>query len=126
MSEDDDLNDDPYDTGKYILVNREPVHTKDLLGWAKWLEEADADRIVKQENIGPYHISTVFLGLDYNHARFWGRRGSDYRPILFETMAFHTMGHEKRLTVQERCSTWAEAEEQHARIAAEFTKAISG
>jgi len=64
---------------RYLLNSAgEPVAEPDLLTWATALEKGD--RIVKQEHIGPFWISTVFLGLDHN----WG----DGPPILWETMVF--------------------------------------
>jgi len=70
--------------------------------------------------VGPYFVSTIFLGLDHQ----WGNGP----PILFETMVFvenpHTvelLGKEITLNsdfldIQERCSTWLEAEAQHQRV----------
>jgi len=39
------------------------------------------NKVVKQEHVGKYWVSTVFLGLDH-------RDGGDGPPILFETMVF--------------------------------------
>jgi len=47
--------------------------------WAKGFETCD--RKVKQEQVGEFWVSTVFLGLDYN----WEPSGP---PILWETMVF--------------------------------------
>jgi hypothetical protein len=56
-------------------------------------------------------VSTIFLGLDYG----WG--GGP--PMVFETMAFwgDEGGYE-----QERCSTWLQAQEQHARMCADAVR----
>jgi len=67
--------------------------------------------------IGPFEVSTVFLGLDHN----WGRHGP---PILFETMTFE--GHVSRADFHQnvcdgRDATWPEAEARHRR-AVEFLR----
>ena len=113
--------------GYYILdAERRAVALNDsqVLEWAKWLEEHRAEKVVKQEQIGPYWISTVFLGFDHGMGRIFGNANA--RPLLFETMAFVLVGIEHRLQVRERCSTWHEAEEQHERVAATFRKAVAG
>jgi hypothetical protein len=75
------VNDDHYKAGRYILEGKIPVECEDLLTWARWLEEHTADRVVKQETVGRFWVSTCFLGLDQN---FFG----DGPPLLFETMVF--------------------------------------
>src|SRR5262245_45041879 len=66
---------------KYILDHRgEPVLEPDLLVWAKWFERRD--RFVNKTPVGPYTVSTVFLGIDHN---FFGQD----EPILWETMVFN-------------------------------------
>lgn len=93
----------------FILVDREVVEEPDLLTWATWIETAD--RQVKLSIQGDVRVSTVFLGLDHNF--------SDHGPPLhFETMAF--VGHDD--VGQERYTTWAEAEEGHARWVAQVFK----
>jgi hypothetical protein len=67
-------------TGKYILRGHEPVPCPDLIVWGMWFESAD--RIVQQDQIGEYWVSTVFLALDHGFS-FDGR---PHTPILFETM----------------------------------------
>jgi hypothetical protein len=65
---------------RYILNSAgEPILEPDLLIWAKAFE--NSDRKVKQEHIGPFLVSTVFLALDHN----WEPNGP---PILWETMVF--------------------------------------
>jgi hypothetical protein len=67
----------------YILDNNNrPVPAK-VLESGKWMEDNPSRKIVKQEDIGNVHISTVFLGLD--HAMPWDK---DKTPILWETMIF--------------------------------------
>ena len=85
---------------KWILIGQTAVPEPDLLKWAEWMQSAD-NGIVKQEQIGDYLVSTVFLGFD--HAHFGGP------PLLFETMVFSDGGS----CYCRCCSTWMEAERQH-------------
>lgn len=67
--------------GRYILDERgEPVQEPNLFTWAAWMEENR--RVVKQEDVGDFKISTVFLALDHNFA------DDDSPPFLWETMVF--------------------------------------
>lgn len=112
-------------TGKYILdENHNPVSEEDLLRWAEWLETHD--RRVRSDAIGPYHVSTVFLGLDYNFAAMLGEEQS--QPLLFETMVFQAVGVLGGSVgdIQERCSTWDEAVAQHERILADMRRTAAG
>jgi hypothetical protein len=84
---------------KWILDGKKPVPA-DLMTWARWYESAD--RHVANEMIGDVRVSTVFLSLNHQ----WG----EGPPLLFETMIFGGPLDEH----QERCSTWEEAEAQHA------------
>jgi hypothetical protein len=96
-------------TDHYILVGRE-IRKVDLMTWAKWLEEHRAEKIVKQEDVGGFWVSTVFLGLDHN----WG----DGPPILFETMVFPRNAAGGAVMDEqwcERCCTYDEAETMHER-----------
>ena len=87
----------------YILDNRKPVKC-DLMTWAMWFEEGFDNRRVDEYVDGNVRVSTVFLGLDHQF-------GGEGPPLLFETMVF---GGEHD-GYQERCSTWEQAEEMHAR-----------
>jgi hypothetical protein len=74
---------------KYILDGHTPVECPDLILWATWFEDTRKSRIVQQDQIGEYWVSTVFLGLDHGYGYL--REGGPpkaYRPILFETMTF--------------------------------------
>jgi hypothetical protein len=93
-------------TGRYILIGQTPVLEPDLMTWAAWMEASD--RVVTQTELGASYVSTIFLGLDY-------RLGGDGAPVLFETMIF-TDGRPEDYC--QRCSTWLEAEAQHARAVA--------
>jgi hypothetical protein len=96
----------------YTLAGQTPVPESDLLRWAYWMETAD--RVVAQDRIGASLISTVFLGLDHRHF-------GDGPPLVFETMIF-TDGEAEDIV--ERCSTWLEAEAQHARAVEAYRKRV--
>jgi hypothetical protein len=89
---------------KYILDGKTPVPCNDLLAWARWFETAD--RHVGRDQIGPYLVSTVFLGLDHR----FGRNGP---PLLFETMTFGADADDADFGFA-RTATWQEAELAHA------------
>jgi len=91
---------------KYILDGRIPVPCEDLLAWAEWFEHSDAERTVRQEEVGPYWVSTVFLGLDHNYGRG--------PPRLFETMVFKREGDPLGVDLDTyREATWELALERH-------------
>ena len=92
--------------GNYILVGQTPVPEPDIIAWAHWF--STADRVVFQTEIPGGVISTVFLGIDHNF------RGVG-PPVLFETMIFRDGSDDGH---QWRCSTWLEAEAQHASVLA--------
>ena len=97
-------------TGKYILEGHEAVEEPDLLKWARWIESAD--RHVRDTFRDDVRVSTVFLGLDHSFS-------ASGPPVLFETMVFVNGSSE----TCERYSTWAEAEEGHARTVDQIFKA---
>jgi hypothetical protein len=90
----------------YMLDGHTPLREEDVLKWAGWYETADTR--VAQTAIGPLEVSTVFIGLD--HGRGAGP------PKLFETVVFK--GNEI-VAGPQRCSTWDQAEAQHAAAVAE-------
>lgn len=61
------------------------------------------------DHVGEYFVSTVFLGMNHQ----WGNGP----PLWFETMVFKGEGFGNE-QLQERCSTWAEAEATHAKAVA--------
>ena len=63
---------------------------------------SDEERRVGRDQIGDYLVSTAFLGIDHGHG---------HKPFFFETMIFCPVDE----VYCERRSTWAEAEEEHAR-----------
>lgn len=88
--------------GLYKLNGHTPEPVDCLIEWGEFME--NADRKVALTEINGIFISTVFLGLDHNHA--------GGRPYLFETMTFVDGQGEW----QDRCSTWDEAEQMHAQM----------
>ena len=70
-------------------------------------------RRVAEETVGDYWVSTVFLPMDHGY-------GQDGPPVVFETMVFPAgakTGKDKMLDrYEERCCTWAEAQEMHKRV----------
>lgn len=67
--------------GYYILdENGKTVATDDVLEWARFIEKP-INKILKQDDIDDYKVSTVFLGIDHNFA-------DSGAPILWETMVF--------------------------------------
>lgn len=90
--------------GYYILDGHVPRKVESLEEWAK--KFGSVDRRVGDDMIGDVRVSTVFLGFD--HAYLGGP------PLLFETMIFG--GSEDGY--QDRCSTWEQAEAQHANAVA--------
>lgn len=69
--------------GMYILDERgEPVPEPDTLKWAEWTETSfrNGARRLAQDTIGPYLVSTVFMGIDHGFG--------EGPPVLWETMIF--------------------------------------
>jgi hypothetical protein len=66
-------------TGRYILINGEPVPCPDLLAWAEWFEHTD--RTLARDMVGAAQVSTVFLGMDHSFS-------DAGPPVLWETMIF--------------------------------------
>lgn len=73
--------------GRYILNERgDPEPCEDLLEWAAWFETSMSARTVARDQVGPWFVSTVFLGLDFS----W-RPMEDpltYQPVLWESAVF--------------------------------------
>lgn len=67
----------------YMLIGQTPVPCSDVKEWARWMETAD--RVVFQTEVGPYFVSTVFLGMDHSFGLLYGKVTE---PLLFETMIF--------------------------------------
>jgi hypothetical protein len=90
----------------YKLIGREvvPATRED------WCTAREGDRHVAIDDVGPYWISTVFLGLDH-------RFGDEGPPLVFETMVFK--GSWSGIDMA-RYSTYEEAEAGHAEMVAKY------
>ena len=106
--------EEPKMTDTYILDGKNPIPCADLMTRARWLRTSD--RHVAKTDFGDLRVSTVFLGFD----RSFGRGP----PLLFETMIFG--GSFDQDKYQERCSTWEEAEAQHAEAIEVARRALNG
>lgn len=94
----------------YLLAGQTPVPCS-MRDWAAGL--ALQDRRVRLTHVGPFEVSTVFLGLDHNH-------GGVGPAILFETMTFlrrdmpsanRDLGDNEDMQAMDgRYATWDEAE----------------
>ena len=86
---------------------RDGTPYKGVLEWAADFEN-DFDKVarVAKDQIGPYFVSTVCLGIDHNFSGVGP-------PIIFETMIAHDNG--QWLHYQERYSTEEEAKQGHAK-----------
>ena len=91
----------------YYDINGKPM---ELMEWAKKVEDYQY-RTIGHDFIGPYRISTAWMGLDYN---FFGGP-----PLIFETMIFK--GSKIDFEYQERYTTLAQAQLGH-KIAKEFVE----
>ena len=82
----------------------------EMMEWALMFRDIGQRRVAHTTLPNGYRISTVFLGLDHNFF-------DDGPPLIFESMTFPSTGHDEQLCA--RCSTWEEAEAQHARMVME-------
>lgn len=84
----------------------EPVEC-DFLAWLQWFENGEA-RVLRQDQVGSFKVSTVFLGVDHG----WG----DGPPLLWETMIFDDRTHAEAFDgYQERYSSRRAALDGHHR-----------
>ena len=84
-----------------------------ILEWAERHEKSE-DRIVKQQKVCGFWISTVFLSLDHGYF-------PDRPPVVFETMVFR--GKESDLWCQRSC-TYEEALRTHEEAVKEFSSVV--
>jgi hypothetical protein len=87
----------------FILDKNKNVIPATLLECGEFLETARQERIVKQEELNGYEISTVFLGIDHQFGIG--------PPLIFETMVF--VKDDRQDIYCDRYSTWKEAEQGH-------------
>lgn len=92
----------------YILENKTPVPAAGIEAWSKWFYAAD--RHVDETILGPLRVSTVFMGVNVS--------SPNNPPKLFETVIFDTRNDPYDEVYKERCATWSEAKEAHARAVA--------
>ena len=85
----------------YRLIGKEVVPCRDLDEWTEKM--VDVDPIVARTEVGPFLISTIFLGCD--QSAFPGSGP----PILFETMILGDF----KDWYQKRYCTWNEAKAGH-------------
>lgn len=92
----------------YLLVGGE-VMPCTLMEWAQRFEDGK-HRIVQQDKVNDFYVSTVFLGLDH------GFPNNPDAPLVFESMIF-AMEHDEVSDWGDlyctRCSTLAQAEAMH-------------
>lgn len=100
----------------YILDKKGNPVVTDLMTWAKWFEKAE--RYVGLDQIGPYKVSTVFLGLDHQYGKG--------PPVLWETMTFSNPPDLELDQIQKRCSGSREQAEAMHREVCETVKREHG
>lgn len=93
--------------GYWILVGQTPIEV-DATEWSKWFSTHLEERVIAQESVKKYYVSTVFIGID-------SRSGvlNDPIPVLFETMIFGTG---KYNDWEQRYRSYVEAEDGHKEI----------
>lgn len=96
-------------TRHFILDDEGNIQPADVMTWARWFEKKDV-RIVKQTQIGPVFVSTVFLGLDHN---FSGKGP----PLIWETCVFMSPDGDGRIR---RYAEREEAWRGHIEVCAEI------
>lgn len=91
-------------TNYWILEpdGKTPVPVLNRGAWSRWYTTSPHDRLLFRTIIGPFTVSTVFVGMDYN---FFGGL-----PLLWETTIF---GREDT-QVERRYSTYDDAVAGHA------------
>ena len=103
----------------YFDMEGKPITLRQWADGQMPTPEGKNPKVVKQEHVGDYFISTVLLGLDHSF-------GSG-PPLIFETMIFNQSDDAKELgndwldTYCERYSTKEQALEGH-QVAVEYAK----
>lgn len=97
---------------KYFDKEGKPI---DLMTWGRLFEDENY-KVIKQQQIGDYLISTVWMGVDYNFNRFFDK---DSPLHIFETMVFSKKDKDADLD-QERYSTLEEAKAGHEELVKKY------
>jgi hypothetical protein len=94
----------------------QPSVALDIVAWGAWLDQSSRDgtRRVGLTNVGPFVVSTVFLGMDHS-LRDTGL------PVLWETMIFG-LGDDEEYC--ERYTSREAAEQGHAEAVALATEKL--
>ena len=66
--------------------NGQPNPCPKLMKLSEWAEDI-RNRVIQHTQIGDVFISTVFLWMD--HGFVFGRKPKNYKPVVFETMAWN-------------------------------------
>jgi len=113
---------------KYILDEGRPILMNDLFMWGKWFEDSGEERLVKQTQVGPFHVATYFTGIDYRMEDDAGE------PLLWETSVVPSMGdviepHTNRYTSREEAKTlhdaWVNCALEAARVKTPNVEAVA-
>jgi hypothetical protein len=91
----------------WVLDDARNVVRGSMDDWLAMKQDFDNRCRVASTMVGASHVSTVFLGINYNWL-------DDEHPVCFETMIFAP----DRSDVIDRYATWAEAEAGHAKAVA--------
>jgi hypothetical protein len=107
----------------FILDEKHKLKQVEALEWAKWIEEDNNRRIVKQDHLmNGYFVSTVFLGLNHN---FFGK---SKQPLVFETIVFKPFNPFAQFPTEEhmeRYSTWQKAFNGHRRAVRKYEQVLN-
>ena len=90
----------------YKLEENIPVKCNNGHEWAEWFENAGERRVVAQDEIGDFLVSTVFIGVDPTASI------DPALPLLFETLIFENG---KSVGNKGLYPTWMMAEVGHKR-----------
>ena len=90
----------------YTLVEKTPVACHSGPEWQQWIEEAGPRRIVAQDDIGDFLVSTVFQGVD-------PITPNSPAPRIFETLIYDAKG--QLVGDHGLYPTWEQAEAGHRR-----------
>ena len=106
----------PFHQVWFRLIGRDVAPCANLHEWSRGL--LTSERWVGSTNVGPFNVSTVFIGFDHNQTR--------EAPRIFETMILvNETGFKWNGEYRVHSDTWLDAEQEHKRTidhAIELTK----